>query len=391
MRVPTEPPAHLPAGTPVETPPGVPADQLAGFSLVLTSDRRAEEFGAAFTRRGATVLHAPILRIIPLEQDHELLDATRAVIAAPPDDVVVTTAIGFRGWIEAADAAGLAPSLLEVLGRARLLARGPKARGAIRAAGLVEEWAAVSETTVEVVERLLAEPAGVAGRRVVVQLHGMPDEELLSRLPAAGAELFRVPVYRWGPSPDPAAVQRAIDATCARTVDAVLFTSAPGSQAFLDAATAAGRLSAVLEALALDVVPAAVGPVTAGPLQAVGLRPLVPDRYRLGALVRAVADHLAAERVREVRTASGVLHVRGQAATLDGEALVLSPAPMAILRALARRPGEVVDRRRLLEALPGAADLHAVEVAVGRLRVGLGRRGVVETVVKRGYRLTALP
>jgi uroporphyrinogen-III synthase len=367
---------------------GVPADQLSGFSVVLTSDRRAEEFGAAFSRRGATVLHAPILRIIPLEQDDELIAATRAVIADPPDCVIVTTAIGFRGWIEAADAAGLAPGLLEVLDGARLLARGPKARGAIRAAGLVEEWAATSETTSEVVERLLAEPAGVTGRKVTVQLHGLPDEALLARLPAAGAVLSRVPVYRWGPSPDPTSVQRAIDAVCARTVDALLFTSAPGSQAFLDAAKEVGRLDALLEALAADVVTAAVGPVTAGPLVGAGLTPLVPDRFRLGALVRAVADHLCTERVRDVPTAAGVLQVRGQAATLDGRPLSLSPAPMAILRALARRPGEVVDRRRLLEALPGAADLHAVEVAVGRLRAGMGRRGVVETVVKRGYRLT---
>ncbi|HEY6797922.1 MAG TPA: uroporphyrinogen-III synthase [Kineosporiaceae bacterium] len=375
--------------SPAQPTAGFEPDQLAGFSIVLTSDRRAEEFAAAFTRRGATVLQAPILRIIPLEQDAELIRATGEVIAHPPDDVIVTTAIGFRGWIEAADAVGLAPALLEVLGRARLLARGPKARGAIRAAGLVEAWAATSETTAEVVDRLLAEPGGVAGRRVVVQLHGLPDEGLLARLPAAGADLARVPVYRWGPPPDPAAVQRAIDAVCARTVDAVLFTSAPGSQAFLDAALAAGRQPELLEALAGDVVPAAVGPVTAAPLVAAGLSPLVPDRFRLGALVRAVADHLAQERVREVRTAAGVLHLRGQAATLDGRPLTLSPAPMAILRALALRPGEVVDRRRLLAALPGAADLHAVEVAVARLRSGLGRVGIVETVVKRGYRLTA--
>jgi uroporphyrinogen-III synthase len=363
-------------------------DQLSGFSIVLTSDRRSEEFAASFTRRGATVTRAPILRIVPLEDDVELHAATVRVIERPPDDVIVTTAIGFRGWVEAADAGGLAPDLLRVLGTARILARGPKGRGAIRAAGLVEDWAAASETTVEVVEHLLSE--GVLGRRIAVQQHGLPDDELLARLTAAGAEVERVPVYRWGPSPDPGAVQRAIDATCAGTVDAVVFTSAPGSQAFLDAARAAGRLPEVLSALRGDTVSAAVGPVTAEPLRRTGLTPLVPDRYRLGALVRAVADHLASTRVRRISTCAGVLDVRGQAATLDGRALVLSPVPMAILRALTRHPGEVVDRRSLLAALPGAGDLHAVEVAVARLRAGLDRPGVVETVVKRGYRLAGV-
>jgi uroporphyrinogen-III synthase len=37
------------------------------------------------------------------------------------------------------------------------------------------------------------------------------------------------------------------------------------------------------------------------------------------------------------------------------------------------------------------ADEHAVEMAVARLRRGLGRSGIVETVVKRGYRLACEP
>jgi uroporphyrinogen-III synthase len=36
-------------------------------------------------------------------------------------------------------------------------------------------------------------------------------------------------------------------------------------------------------------------------------------------------------------------------------------------------------------------DEHAVEMAVARLRRGLGHSGLVETVVKRGYRLACDP
>ncbi len=356
--------------------------------MVLTSDRRSEELVSAFTRRGATVLQAPTLRIIPLAEDTELVHATEDVIARPPDDVIVTTAIGFRGWMEGADAAGLAPQLSAVLGQARILARGPKARGAIRAAGLVEDWAAVSETTEEVVDYLLAD--GVTGRRVALQLHGNTDQDLITRLVDAGAEVQQVPVYRWGPSPDPASVQRAIEATCLRAVDAVVFTSAPGSQAFLDAARAAGRLDDVVAALRADVVAAAVGLITAGPLTDLGLEVLIPDRFRLGALVRSVADHLSTSRVMVRQTSGGRLELRGQAASLDGRLLVLSPAPLAMLRVIARRPGQVVDRATLLGSLPGATDLHAVEVAIARLRAGLGSSGVIETVVKRGYRLATV-
>jgi uroporphyrinogen-III synthase len=59
---------------------------------------------------------------------------------------------------------------------------------------------------------------------------------------------------------------------------------------------------------------------------------------------------------------------------------------MAVLRALADRPGTVVDRPELIASLPGGGDGQAVELAVTRLRAALGAP-VVETVVERGYRL----
>lgn len=370
-----------PADASVSVKPG----RLSGCTLVLTSDRRSEELTASFERRGAKVMRAPTLQIVPLVEDQLLLAATKRVLNEPPTDVVVTTAIGLRGWIEAADAAGQAPELLEVLAAARLLARGPKARGAIRAAGLVEHWAAESEKTDEIVDRLLA--AGVNGRRIAFQLHGVTDDDQAERLRRAGAEVEAVPVYRWGPSPNPSAVLRGIDAICGRACDAVVFTSAPGAKALLDAAQEAGRLDDLLDALAADVVAAAVGDVTAGPLRKMGLVPLVPDRARLGALVRCLADHLGTRGAGGLRTARGRLEVRGSAAVLDGHVVALSPAPLAVLRELVRAHGEVVDRQALLAALPGATGEHAVEVAIARLRTTLGAPEIVATVVKRGYRV----
>ena len=83
------------------------------------------------------------------------------------------------------------------------------------------------------------------------------------------------------------------------------------------------------------------------------------------------------------------LTLRGHAAIVDGDLKPLAPAPMAVLRALAATPGRVLSRAALLSRLPRGADEHAVEMAVARLRAGLGTPGVVQTVVKRGYRLPA--
>jgi uroporphyrinogen-III synthase len=121
-------------------------------------------------------------------------------------------------------------------------------------------------------------------------------------------------------------------------------------------------------------------------LQRRGVPTVAPARARLGALVRTIVDELP-QRAVTLRIDAHELTLRGHAAMVDGELRPLAPAPMAVLRALAAAPGRVLSRAALLRRLPRGADEHAVEMAVARLRAGLGTPRVVQTVVKRGYRL----
>ncbi|WP_079123081.1 uroporphyrinogen-III synthase [Streptomyces abyssalis] len=358
---------------------------LAGFTVGVTAARRAEELGALLERRGAEVLHAPALRIVPLADDSELLDATKALVEHAPDTVIATTAIGFRGWVEAAEGWGFGADLLGRLAEVEVLARGPKVRGAIRAAGLKEAWSPESESMAEVLDRLLAE--GVEGRRIALQLHGEPLPGFVESLRAAGAEVVGVPVYRWMPPEDIAPVDRLIDATLARGVDALTFTSAPAAASLLERAGRRGVREALLEAMRTDVLAACVGPVTALPLENEGVPTVQPERFRLGPLVQLLCTGLPG-RVRALPVAGHRVGIRGRAVVVDGELRSVQPAGMALLRALARRPGWVVSRAELLRALPGSGtDEHAVETAMARLRVSLGAPELIQTVVKRGYRL----
>jgi len=54
---------------------------LAGFTVAVTAARRKEELGALLDRRGARVVYAPAIRIVPLSDDTELVAATREVLA----------------------------------------------------------------------------------------------------------------------------------------------------------------------------------------------------------------------------------------------------------------------------------------------------------------------
>ncbi|WP_402375901.1 uroporphyrinogen-III synthase [Isoptericola rhizosphaerae] len=360
---------------------------MAGCTVLVTADRRSGELAAALERRGAAIRHAPALSMIPHVDDDALVTATAGLVADAPDVVVATTGVGFRAWIEAADAHGLADDLLRVLGEARIVARGPKARGAVQAAGLAADWVAESETSAEVAEVLLSE--GVSGLHVAIQHHGAGADGLDEVFAKAGARVSPLVVYRWGPAPDPQAVQASVRAAAAGEIDAVVFTSAPGAEAWMEAVEAAGVRDEVVSRFTTgELVAASVGSVTSRPLVARGIAPLEPERGRLGALVRALVGHYEHIESVALSTVAGSLVIRARVAVLDGQVLPLSPTGVEVLRLLASAGGDVVSRDQVLEVLPGdSRDGHAVEVAVARLREAAGRRDLVKTVVKRGYRL----
>jgi len=180
---------------------------------------------------------------------------------------------------------------------------------------------------------------------------------------------------------------RLIDAVCARNLDVVTFTSAPAVDAFLTSAIEQGVLDQLLDALRTDVVAAAVGPVTAGPLEAAGVTPIIPERFRMGALIRLVCEHLALHQVTELSTALGPVQIRGRSVVFEGRAGQLAPAPLALFRALAASTGAVLTRKDLMAHLPEAENEHALDMAMSRLRASLPEPRLVATVVKRGYRL----
>ncbi|QUR66013.1 uroporphyrinogen-III synthase [Mycobacterium spongiae] len=364
---------------------------LTGYRIAVTSARRAEELCALLRRQGAEVCNAPAIKMIALPDDDELHGHTEALIADPPDILVAHTGIGFRGWLAAAEGWGIVNELVAALSAGRIVSRGPKATGALRAAGLFEEWSPESESSQEVLEYLLE--SGVSGARIAVQLHGAADSwdpfpEFLGGLRFAGAEVVPIRVYRWKPAPPGGVFDQLVTGIARRQFDAVSFTSAPAAAAVLERGRELDIEDQLLHALRTDVHAMCVGPVTARPLIRKGVPTSAPERMRLGALARHIAEELPLLGSCTFKAAGHVIEIRGTSVLVDDSVKQISPSGMAILRALVHRPGDVVARNELLRVLPGAGDdTHAVDTAVLRLRTALGDKNIVATVVKRGYRL----
>jgi uroporphyrinogen-III synthase len=230
---------------------------------------------------------------VPLTGDERLRVATEDVLAEDVELAVVTTGAGFRGWLGAAEDWGLRDRLVARLGGARVLARGPKATGAVRGAGLREEWSAPGESNRELFDRLLE--LGVRDRRVAVQLHGAPLPEFTGPLRDAGARLVEVQPYRWLPPAEPALVHELISGVLDGRVRALAFTSAPATANLLTSAREIGCYERFLGALRADVLCACVGPVTAAPLTELDIPTVQPERQRLGALVKLLVAELTQE------------------------------------------------------------------------------------------------
>ncbi len=368
-----------------------PRGPLAGFVVGVTADRRADEQMKLLAGRGAECVHGPVIKTHALGSEDQLRTATEVMLADPPSLVVLTTGLGVRGWLEAADAIQLGDDLRDVLDSLELYARGPKATGALTTAGLDVAWTAPNALYDDIVDALRTR--GIEGDRVAVQLDGAGAGELCDRLEQLGADVLRVPVYRWSMPSDTSAAERLIRATIDRRVDALTFTAKPAVENFLEIADFLGVGAELAKALAVDVACFCVGPVCATGLTDAGIvEPFVPPKHRLGAMVQQIAQHFAGLGA-DVEIGGTLVRLQGRlAAFADGGQAMLTERERAILDVLLERPGAVRSKHELLRLVWGATecDEHLVEVTVARLRQRLGPAAQgIETVIRRGYRASA--
>lgn len=300
-----------------------PADRpLRGRRIAVTAHRRAEDQIAALRRRGAEVLAAPSLKLVPVDQDDTVVTDTRRLIDARPGLFVVTTGYGFKRWWEVVEASGLAEEALAVLAQADIWVRGPKGRAAVRNLGLQDAGISPDETLGPLVEQILETyDYDLSDAVVAWQENGFADIDQRGRLVDAGAAAVTVTPHRWADADDAGAVPELVRAVCRREIDAVTFTSAAGAQALVSTAAAMGLAAEFAAAFqpsgddagpadtaaadladpagtaatgAVAVLAATVGPVTALPLQEAGIPALVPERFRMGAMINQLVEALAA-------------------------------------------------------------------------------------------------
>jgi uroporphyrinogen-III synthase len=270
---------------------------LTGFAVGITADRRWDEQAALFERRGATVVHGPTIRTVPLGEEGPLRAVTEEVISRPPAVLIANTGIGIKTWFGHAEAWGLGRELAAALGQTRIYARGPKASAAIRSVGLPVLARAASEQLREVVD--LVVDAVQPGERVVLQLDGGPAPAEADLIRQAGGVVVPLPVYRWTLPEETSPARSLAERVIAGHVHAVTFTAGPAIRNWLVIAERAGLGDELRRALTDGrTVIGCVGPVCTSAAAEEGLLSphlVQPTSFRIAPLVRAVADRLTAQ------------------------------------------------------------------------------------------------
>lgn len=260
---------------------------MDGLRVGVTGARRGEETAALLTRHGARPLLGPTLEGDVSVDDARIATETRTALSGDPGWLAATTGAGMRTWLAAAERTGDADQLRAWLARARLVARGAKAVGAVRAEGLSAEFVSPNETDAELAAWLAG--AVAPGEAVVVQQHGVAHDLGPYQALADQRDVRAVAPYRCAPPSDPTAAHELIQRACDGELDAVLATSAPAVHNLFTLAGDLGRAEALRSAFAGPLGAAAVGPVTAAAFEEHGVAVAVmPHRSRTAELVRAL-------------------------------------------------------------------------------------------------------
>ncbi len=257
-----------------------------GLHVAAFESRMAEEMSRLIAHHGGRPIVAPSMREIPLDRNHEALAFGEKLLQGHWDVLILLTGVGTRTLVQALETRHPRERILEALGKVTRVCRGPKPVAALRSLGL-EPGITVPEpnTWVELL-RTLDEKAPVRGRKVALQEYGITNLDLVRGLQERGAEVTRVPVYRWSLPEDLEPLQGALRAIADGRVDVVLFTNANQVENVLQVARESGLLEKVRAALERAAV-ASVGPVSTQSLRDHGIAvDLEPAHPKMGPLVR---------------------------------------------------------------------------------------------------------
>lgn len=264
---------------------------LSGLRVLSLESRRATEMAKLIANYGGEAVVAPSMREVPLESNTAALDFARALAAGEFDMVIFLTGVGTRALSRVVETVCPLETFIEHLKRSTVIARGPKPLAVLKEWGIpVAVNVPEPNTWHELLKAMDESKTSVQGKRVALQEYGESNHELIKGLEKRGAQVTRVPVYKWELPEDIRLLQNAAQQLAEGKIDLVLFTTSVQIDHLLQVAEQMGIASQVRVGLQKTRV-GSIGPVTSDELRQQHVRvDFEPEHPKMGFLVNAAAE-----------------------------------------------------------------------------------------------------
>ena len=268
---------------------------LNGITVVGFESRMSDTTADLIEKHGGRAMPAPSMQEAPIEEHDAVFDFAEGLFNGEFDLVYFNTGVGTRMVFETLETEYDLADIRAALKETVVVSRSPKPGGALKDLDVsIDVKAPEPHSWREVLETLTSDEktAPLDGKRIAINEYGQPNEELNNALRDAGAEIVRVPIYRWELPDDLQPLKNGIRALIGGEAQVALFTSRQQVVHMLQVASDEGWEDALRTALKTDAMVASVGPVTSEELRKHDLPvDFEPDRPKLAILIKGMAEY----------------------------------------------------------------------------------------------------
>lgn len=238
---------------------------------------------------------APSMREIPDLKSPYVTEFADDLFSGKVDILVLMTGVGTRILSDMVIEESGEKEYLDALRATTVLARGPKPVAALRKLGLKPDIT-VSEpnTWRDILSTFDQRDMSLEKLVVYVQEYGVSNEEFLASLEKKGADVRRIPIYRWALPEDLGPLRDAVKSISEGAEDCLLFTSSRQVSNLFEVAGKHECDAEFMEGMKKALI-CSIGPTTTETLREKGISvDYEPNSPKMGNLVREVARRSAA-------------------------------------------------------------------------------------------------
>ncbi len=261
-----------------------------GLRVTSFESRRCEEMKKLISYHGGVPRVAPSMMEVPSAENPHVHRFADDLFSGAVDMLILMTGVGTQILSDIVTAREGIEKYLCALRSVTIVARGPKPVSVLKKLNLKPDITVTEPNTwKDVLLTLQTSGAELRDKVIYVQEYGVSNMEFLHSLEKQGADVRKIPVYKWALPKDLSPLREAVKSISEGAEDCLLFTSSRQVISLFEVAELEGYGHGIREGIKKTLV-CSIGPTTTETLKQSGISvDYEPDSPKMGNLVRESA------------------------------------------------------------------------------------------------------